>query len=128
MRQVTRVRLLEISPRGPGVVVAIDGREALLPAEDAAKWIVELGYNVLGPIQISIGVEPKAMLGAPRFVTEGQSPEAEAAAEPIVIAAAEEMPAGFPGKAKLARLLLRYPMLREMIVSLAKKMDDEEGG
>jgi predicted acetyltransferase len=57
MEQAKLVRVVEITPDGPGLVIEVAGVEAFIRADDAALWIVELGYNVFTPVRFSVGVD-----------------------------------------------------------------------
>lgn len=57
MKRPKFVRLLEITPEGPGIVVEIEGKEAFILADTAGEWLAELGYHVFTPIRFRIGVD-----------------------------------------------------------------------
>jgi hypothetical protein len=70
LEQPKFVRSIDMSPDGAGIVVSVAGKEAFLPADKAAEWISEMGYTVLSPLRISVGVEPTLRQGDVQFVSE----------------------------------------------------------
>jgi hypothetical protein len=91
------VRFIQITPDGPAIVVEVDGREAVIPADTAGEWIAELGYTVFTPIRVTIAADSK--------------PEPDPWFEQT------------KNRPKIARNLMRFPEAREALERLGMPKD-----
>ena len=54
------VKPIDISPEGTGLVVETNAGEIFVPVDDAAEGLAELGWVVVTPPRVGVGlVEPK---------------------------------------------------------------------